>query len=151
MATEPAGTFVRIPLSDGSFGYGRVLEHPYMAFYDLRTAEPSSDLDAVEARPILFRQAVRRRGDAWPVIGRRDLTGAAAEPVVQFTQDRADWRKCTIFDTAGLERAATPQECVGLERAAVWDMPHIEERLLDTFEGRPNGYEVRARVRLGPE
>ncbi|GGM57342.1 hypothetical protein GCM10011608_47820 [Micromonospora sonchi] len=37
------------------------------------------------------------------------------------------------------QRPAGPAEdCVGLERAAVWDAAHIEERLRDQHAGRPN-------------
>jgi hypothetical protein len=35
------GTFVRIPLADGSFGYGRVLSDPYIAFYNTTTGRPN--------------------------------------------------------------------------------------------------------------
>ncbi len=147
--TSTPGTFVRIPLTDGSFGYGRVLSDPYVAFYDHRTAEPSSDLDEIGAKPLLFTQAVRLPGhDRWPDIGHRELEGEVAGPVVRFVQDLADFRKCTIFDSEGRERSASPEECVGLERAAVWDPHQIERRLLDTFTGHPNEDEVRLRVRL---
>lgn len=143
------GTFVRIPLTDGSFGYGRILSDPYMAFYDYRTFEPSSDLDAIGSKPVLFRQAVRLLSyDRWANIGKRELEGEVAQPVVRFMQDLADFRKCTIFDSVGMEKSVGPEECVGLERAAVWDPHHIERRLLDTFMGRPNDDEIRARVRL---
>jgi hypothetical protein len=152
MAKEPVlvpGTFVRIPLADGSFAYGRVLSNPYMAFYNYSTTEPSSDLDEISAKPVLFTQAVRLLGyDRWANIGNRELGGEVAKPVVRFMQDLADFRKCTIFDSEGMERPATPEECIGLERAAVWDPHQIERRLLDTFMGRPNEDEMRARVRL---
>jgi hypothetical protein len=46
------------------------------------------------------------------------------------------------------ERAAEPQDCVGLERAAVWEQESIEERLLDALLGRPNADEERLKVRL---
>ena len=152
MAKAPVlapGTFVRIPLSDGSFGYGRALSDPDMAFYDYRTTEPSSDLDEISAKPLLFTPAVRLFDyDRWPSIGRRELEGEVAKPVVSFMQDLGDFRKCTIFDSEGRERAATPEECIGLERAAVWDPHQIERRLLDTFMGRPNEDEQRLRVLL---
>ena len=140
------GTFVRIGLSDGSFGYGRLLEEPYVAFYDYRTFEPSADLDTIASKPVLFKQAVRLKN--WEHIGSKALEGAVAEPVVSFTQDVADFRRCTIYDTLGNCRAATPEECVGIERASVWETHGIEERLLDTFLGRPNVAEVHDRVRL---
>lgn len=143
------GTFLRIPLRDGTFTYGRQLEEPYTAFYNYRTQEPSTDLDAIEKKPVLFRQAVRVLGsDNWEAIGIRKLEGEVTEPVVRFHQEIGDYRKCTIFDNLGNERAATPEECIGLERSSVWDAHHIEERLLDTFEGRPNKEELHARVRL---
>ena len=53
-----------------------------------------------------------------------------------------------LFDTAGNERAASPQECVHLERSAVWEQDSVEGRLLDTFMGRPNADEEHLKVRL---
>ena len=47
------GAFVRIALSDGSFGYGRLLEFPYAAFYNYRTLEPDSDLDRIASKPAI--------------------------------------------------------------------------------------------------
>jgi hypothetical protein len=147
--THKAGTFIRIKLPDGTYAYGRELDPPYTAFYAYRTEAPSQDLDAIQKHRVLFRQAVRVRGaDAWEAIGVRELTGEVANPVVQFQQEIGDFRKCTIFDSDGNERIATPRECVGLERAAVWEAHHVEERLLDTFEGRQNATEQRLRVRL---
>ena len=143
------GTFLRIPLADGSFGYGRALQDPYMAFYKHRTMEPSSDLDVIEAQPVLFTTAVRLRDiDEWTLLEARPLAGEVAQPVVMFMQDLGDYRKCRIFDTAGMKRSATPEECIGIERASVWDGHHIEERLLDNLLGRPNAQEIRGRVRL---
>jgi hypothetical protein len=146
---ERPGTFLRIPLSDGSFGYGRVLEHR-VAFYDFRTTEPSSDLDTIAAKPMLFALSVRRRPgrDKWVGIGEKPLEGEVAKPTVAFLQDVADFRNCVIFDDRGTERKASPEECIGLERSAVWEPHHVEERLLDTFMGRPNAAEMHLRVRL---
>lgn len=143
------GTFVRIPLADGSFGYGRILSDPYVAFYNFKTDEPLSDLDVIASQPVLFTQAVRLLSyERWASIGQRALEGEVAKPVVRFMQDLGDFRRCTIFDSEGMEKEVGPEECIGIERAAVWDSPHIERRLLDTFMGRPNEDEIRARVRL---
>jgi hypothetical protein len=146
----PAGMFVRIPLANGSFGYGRALADPYMAFYDYNTKIPVDDIDEIGAKPILFRQAVRltRSSSKWTQLGQRNLDEEAAEPVVRFMQDLADFRKCTIFDSAGMRRDVGPEECIGLERAAVWEAHHIEQRLLDHFLGRPNVVVEEMRVRL---
>ena len=146
------GTFLRIPLEDGTFGYGRALHDPDMAFYDFRTTEPISDLDVIEAQSVLFTPGVRLRDvDNWVQLGVRPLKGEVARPVVNFMQDLADYRKCRIFDTAGMKKNVTPEECIGIERASIWDGDHIAERLHDHFMGRPNEDEIRSRVRLQPD
>ena len=62
-----------------------------------------------------------------------------------------DSERTTVdFDTAGMKKRVSPEECVGVERASVWDDHHIEERLLDHFMGRPNRDEIRSRVHLKP-
>ena len=38
------GTFFRIALPDGTFGYARMLEPPYTAFYRYQTPVPEDDL-----------------------------------------------------------------------------------------------------------
>jgi len=125
------------------------LERPFSAFYNYRTTSPDADLDRIASHPILFKTAVRHLAlDAWEFIGWRALEEHLTQPLVQFMQDIGDFRRCTIFDTAGNERDVTPEECVGLERAAVWEKEHIEERLLDAFEGRPNTAVEHLKVRL---
>lgn len=147
--TLPIGTFLRVPLGDGSFAYGRVLSSPYIAFYDYRTNEPTSHLDVIEQRLVLFSQAVRLRDlDRWTALGSRPLKGQVAEPVVRFRQDLVDPTDCVLTDSTGGTRRASPQECIGVERAAVWDGRQIERRLLDHFTGRPNDEEVRLRVHI---
>jgi hypothetical protein len=48
---EVPGTFLMIPMADASFGYGRILEQPYTAFYNYRTSEPTEDLDTIASKP----------------------------------------------------------------------------------------------------
>ena len=145
---EP-GAFVRIPLPDGSFAYGRLLERPYVAFYNYRTLKPNTDLGTIATQPILFKLAVRMSGTKkWELLGVKDLEEEMVKPVVSYMQDLIDFRQCIIFDTAGNRREVTPEVCVGIEQAAVWEAEGIEERLLDTFMGRPNQEEIRSRVRL---
>lgn len=147
--SDTPGTFLRLPLGDGSFGYGRVLETPYMAFYRYSSPGPDSDLDKIASRDILFRIAVHLSSpQRWEPIGWRELEPQLTQPIVAFTQDLGDFRRCIIFDTAGNERGASPPECVGLEPSAVWEQHHVEERLLDNLMGRPNDDLERLSVRL---
>lgn len=150
--TYREGTFVRLPLPDGTFGYGRVVPHMYIAFHQLQTREPIEDLDVIEAQPVLFKACVRVfRADGWVKLGRRPLVGELAEPVVRFMQDVGDYRKCVMFNGAGLKRACAPEECIGLEESAVWEADGVAERLLDALLGRPNAEELESRVRLSDD
>ena len=143
------GSFLRIPLADGSFGYGRVLELPIDAFYEYRTKSPDADLNRIASKPILFKIAVRHlKPSSWEIIGWREIEESLAQPIVQFRQDVGNFRRCTIFDNVGNSRSAEPQECIGLEAMAVWEQHAVEERLLDTFMGRPNDTVEHLKVRL---
>lgn len=147
--TYKPGSFLRIPLPDGSLGYGRVLELPFDAFYDYRTTRPDSDLERIASKPILFRIVVRQpHPKSWELIGWREIEERLTQPIVQFRQGLGPSLRCTIFDSLGHEREADPQECIGLEPSAVWEPYGVEERLLDALMGRPNDAMERMRVRL---
>jgi hypothetical protein len=143
------GSFVIVPLKNGTYGYGRVREYLLFSFYDLNTKEPVHDLDKIAARPILFSVGVHKSAlKKWKVIGKRPLEESLRRGIKRFLQDIADPSKCTIADEDGNERPATPSECIGLERSAVWEDNHVEDRLLDTFMGRPNPVYERLKVKL---
>jgi hypothetical protein len=143
------GAFLAIRLNDGSFAYGRLLEFPFAAFYDFRSKWVISDLNEIAAKPLLFTLAVHESAlDTWEIIGKLPLEDSLKRPVVQFMQDILDHTRCRIVDSEGNERSAKPEECLGLERAAVWEAPHVERRLLDTFLDRPNRSVEGAKVRL---
>ncbi|WNG56861.1 hypothetical protein F0U59_20430 [Archangium gephyra] len=133
------GSFLMIPLTDGSFGYARTLEPPFDAFYEYRTAEPDTDLDRIASKPILFRIVVSLPySDSWMRIGWKKLEEHFTRPIVQYRQAVGPFGRCTIFDNLGMVRQAEPHECLGLEPSAAWEPRGVEERLLDAFMGRPN-------------
>jgi hypothetical protein len=143
------GAVLRIQLADGSFGYGRLRAFPFVAFYDFHTKERVSDLNEITSKSILFTLAVHESvQDTWEIIGEMPLEESLKQPVVQFMQDVIDYRKCWIVDSEGNEGPARPEECLGLERAAVWEAQHVEKRLLDTFMDRPNRSVEGAKVRF---
>jgi hypothetical protein len=148
--THKPGSFLRIPLPDGSFGYGRVLELLFDAFYNYRTTEPDADLDRIASKPILFRIVVRQpHPKSWEPIGWREIEERLTQPVVQFRMEVGPFRRCWIFDSLGNSREATPKECIGLEPATVWEPHGVERRLLDAFMGRPNAVLERIKRELG--
>jgi len=147
--TIPAGTFLRLSLPDGTFGYARVLEPPYTAFYRYQTNDPDADLDRISSHPVAFIVTVNASAEAtWEVIGHRDLEPDLEKPVVFFRQDEASYRNCTIYDSVGNTRRATPEECEGLERSAAWEDGAVKQRLVDMFAGRTNATVERLKPRL---
>lgn len=142
------GRFVRLVLPDGSYGYGRLREDRTVSIYDFRTEEPVSNLNEIAAKPILFTISVHKSViSKWEVIGKRPLETNMKKPAVWFWQDIGDIRNCRIIDSEGNTKPATPEECEGLERWAVWEGNGVEERLLDTFMGRPNPHVEHMKVR----
>ncbi|HEY1561875.1 MAG TPA: immunity 26/phosphotriesterase HocA family protein [Caulobacteraceae bacterium] len=141
------GQFIEIDLGNGARGFGRVLCEPEFAFYDLiATSAPPPPLDELGAKPIAFRLWVMNRAISsgrWKVIGATALPDELIAPAVYFKQDPFTG-KLAIYSAAlkppTYERPATRRECEPLERAAVWDPEHVEDRLRDHFAGQPNNW-----------
>lgn len=135
------GDIVRIDFDGGLHTYGQILAVPYVAVYDLPTADDVTDMADVVSQPILFIVAVYDRAlgpKGWPVVGKAP-DGSPDVPVPEyFMQDRFNPQNCKIIDVDGNMRRVAPHECEGLERAAVWEAEHIAERLRDHYAGRSN-------------
>lgn len=132
------GDVVKIPLEDGSSCFGRVLDEPLVAFYDIKTdLQPS--IDEIVRLPVLFKVWVMNHAitsGRWEVIGHHDVDNALMEPVRFFKQDPITKEVCIYLNSE--EIAATREQCKDLERAAVWNPEHIEDRLRDHYLGVPN-------------
>ena len=135
---EIDGAFVKIPLGEGEHSYGRKLEGALYAFYDAKARE---DLPLIEVRvrPVLFKIWVMSRAvtsGRWEIVGVAPLEERLREQQFFFKQDIIT-KKLSIYSN-GQERPATREECEGLEKAAVWDAEHVEDRLRDYYLGQPN-------------
>lgn len=80
----------------------------------------------------------------WPVVGRAPLDKGFTLPL-QFIQDPLNKNSFSIYDNGQIRRA-TRQECIGLERAAVWEPEHVEERLRDHYAGCRNKWAESLRI-----
>ena len=132
------GDVVSVALPNGKFGFGRVLKNPLMAFYDF-VSDTLPDASVVIERPVAFKIWVMNKATSsgrWPVIGHVPLNDELLKPVTFAKQDSISKELSTYVD--GRETRASLDDCRGLENAAVWSVEHVEERLLDHFEGRPN-------------
>jgi hypothetical protein len=142
-----AGDIVRVPLGDGTHTYARVLPEATFAFYDSRSAELLPVTEVVK-KPVLFFVAVMNRAikeRRWEITGHVPLeTGFQSPP--RFIQDALNKKRFEIYQH-GRIRPATRQECVGLERQAVWEPEHVEDRIRDHYAGRPNKWVELLRMR----
>jgi hypothetical protein len=58
---------------------------------------------------------------------------------LKFIQDPIQRQSFQIYDpNTGNIHPSKKEDCIGLERAAVWEASHVEDRILDHFEGREN-------------
>lgn len=111
-----AGAVVRIPLPDGTYGYGQCRDFPIVSFFKLRTPEPIDDLDTITAAPVLFTVGMHKDAHkAWHHIGKRPLEGELLEPFLQ-THLPAGATVCTILSSDGRQWEAPIEDCVGARR-----------------------------------
>jgi hypothetical protein len=135
------GDVVAIDLGDGQMSFGRVLERPLIAFYDLKAEKPPP-VDEIVRRPVLFKVWVMQyaiKKGVWPIIGHLPLEKALQETPLFFKQDPITSR-LYIYQDSGRDIPATLEQVEGLECAAAWDPEHVVERLQDHFAGQPYRY-----------
>jgi len=135
--TPKPGDIVEIPLPSGGRGYGRVLGDPLMAFYALRS-DDGVPAETVLASPVAFRIWVMHSAISsgrWPVVANTPLEPAELESPWFFKQDAIS-KRLSLY-RSGEERPATYEECLPLERAAVWSAEHVEIRLEDHLADCP--------------
>jgi hypothetical protein len=139
---EP-GVILRIDVDGPRHAYARMLStHPYVAVYEGLTDADLTPEEVVQ-RPVLFVLAVFDgvyKTGRWPKVGAVPVEVAPVGIPEFFRQDMFNPSDCTIVDHLGNSRPATPLECAGLERSAVWDAEHVEQRLRDQDADRPNAY-----------
>ena len=132
------GDIVQINLENGLYCFGRVLNEPLMAFYDLKS-EPLPDVGEIVLSPVLFKILVMNyavTSGRWIIVGNWPLDSELMIAPKFFNQDAINKEFCIYHKDK--ETLATREECEGLERAAVWDPSHVEDRLRDYYAGIPN-------------
>jgi hypothetical protein len=143
--TSDIDDIVKVPLGDDTH-YARVLSGASYAFYDSRTTEELS-ADEIASMPILFFAAVMKSTNRrWAKIGHISV-GSALVPPPTFIQDALKKESFSLYWSSGDITTTTKEECLDLERAAVWEPEHIEDRLRDHYAGRPNKWLESMRIR----
>lgn len=131
------GDIIKVSLHDGFHAYACVLREATVDFYDCRTKDELG-VENIIHRPNLFQVAVMdsaiKKG-LWRVIGHPSANKNMRQILPKFMQDFLNPEKFSIYEN-GKIRPASRDECLGLERAAVWAPEHVEERLRDHYAGR---------------
>jgi hypothetical protein len=133
------GDVIQIDLGDGLCAYARVLGEATVAIYDCH-CEVERPIGEILKQRVLFQVAVMNwavKKGRWRVIGRAPLEDDLAVLRPKFIQDPLNNTQFSIYEHGAI-RPASRDECIGLERAAVWDPEHVEDRIRDHFAGHPN-------------
>ena len=131
------GDVIQVALPTGRYAYGRVLRDASVAFYSETTAEPG--LAPIGSRDYQFVVGVYDDvpgSDSAPVVGHDPGQGPEDDwPPPHSVPDPISGAMRIYHH--GHMRPAMPEEAVGLEPAAVWDLHHLIDRLTGRSTGNP--------------
>jgi hypothetical protein len=142
------GAVLRVPLSPEQACFAVTLPEVDFAFFGPLAAEDAGSARLFE-HPMLFRVAVHKAAwctGRWSRIGKVAVPPEVLAPAPKFIQDPSNPRKFELYFD-GQIKVATRTECEGLERAAVWDPDHVEQRLRDQLAGVPNVWVEQLRIK----
>jgi hypothetical protein len=124
------GDVCAFELGDGRFAFGRVLRDACIAIY--RSTSTAQTLPPIGGRDFVFTIGIYDdvpASDACPVVGNDPFASDdEAWPPPSKVVDPITG-KIRIYHRGEIVAADDPTEADGLEKAAVWDLHHIVERI----------------------
>jgi hypothetical protein len=106
----------------------------------------AADASLVEDAAGEASRATENKRRHWVVVGNAPLDDSLLNPPPRFIQDALRKDLFRIYEK-GQFSPATKEECIGLEREAVWDPTHAEDRLRDHYAGRKNKWVESLKIR----
>jgi Immunity protein 26 len=135
------GSVVRIDLGDQLCSFAQVISKAELAFFNCFDKTPTTlTIEEVVKMPTLFILLVMNyavKSGRWPVIGKSEVRPEFKTGQYYFHQDIIT-KKISIGQRGDDLQPATRAQIEGLERLAVWDAVHVEDRLRDAKEKRNN-------------
>lgn len=134
------GDLLKVMLTEVQHSYVLVLPSARYAFFDYLGNEELSPEEIVKLK-ILFQLFVMDNAvtsGRWVIVGHAEPSLPFLQSPPFFKQDAINKTKFWLYLGDGKEVPATREQCSGLERYAVWDPEHVEDRLRDHYAGRPN-------------
>jgi hypothetical protein len=142
------GAVLQVPLGTVGACVALTLPEVDFAFFGPAAVEDAAS-PKLFSHPILFRVAVHRSAwstGRWRKVAKLDVPSGLLEPQPKFMQDAFNPSKLALY-VGGEIRPAGRAECEGLERMAVWDPEHVEQRLQDHLAGVPNVWVEQLRIK----
>lgn len=142
------GTYFVINLGD-YYVFGRIIEGYIFVFFDFQSSKEDIDLDMLLEQNILFSIHVgwaAITSKRWKVLAIKPLEEKFRAVVPFFVQEIGNDDLCWI-DYDGERIQVSRIECIGLERLATWNAIHVEQRIRDHYDGKPNLYLLGLRLR----
>lgn len=135
------GAILEIHANDRYY-YAQILQSKGCAFFDIERIEPLTDISILLDTSVLFIIAVYNdviTKGKWIKIGKIEIREDLKIAPLQFIQDSLNPSKFEFYNpNTGEITSATKEDVDGLECAAVWEAHHVEDRLRDHYEGKPN-------------
>ncbi|MBC3809744.1 hypothetical protein H8K52_20635 [Undibacterium seohonense] len=141
------GSIVIIPIDD-FFIHAQVLPEVDMVFFNTK-GKTNLTPDEIVNTQVLFREAVNDdaiRDGRWLKAGKASISKENSQPLPKFIQDALNPTKFEIY-VGGVIRSAKREECLNLQRCAVWAVNHIEDRIRDYYNGMPNKWVEQMRIK----
>lgn len=135
------GALVELDLGDEGVAYARIVSQSELAFYDRLVKGKSSSFETMYGEPIAFVISVMNsavRSGRWKIVDNKPLEPELAQERRYFMRDVLTGQYAIYYSVTGDIYPSSAELCANLERAAVWDAEHVEDRLRDHFARRPN-------------
>ncbi len=135
------GSILEIDLENGHYGYAQIINDDIM-FYDMYANSKVSDIKILEdKRPLFFLGVyddVVTKG-RWEIVGKLPIKDEHKIVPNKFIQDSLNPKNFELYNpNTGEISPSKREEVEGLECAAVWEAEHVEDRLRDYYNGKPN-------------
>ena len=123
------GDIFQIPLPDGRFAYGKVFRDASVGVYRKTFTSPTKlPIKSPFAFIVGLYDDILKSG-MWPIVGHEPFESEEDEwPPPSCIKDIISGAYSLYYK--GEIRPSTEKECRGLEEAAVWDAPHVIDRIM---------------------
>ena len=135
------GSILEININDEYYTYAQILGKASYVFFDYKTEKQLTHYEILLEKPILFITSVYNdviSEGRWLKVGKIDIRKDLEIIPMQFIQDALNPESFEFYDpNTGEIFPATKNQVKGLERAAVWEATHIEDRIKAHYDGIP--------------